>query len=307
MNKFFNINQVDSTQFDLLKDYKFKSVYNKEDGSVINFIQLPNGRILSKSKMQVDNVQALAAYKIYESNENIQKLVKWALSNDIMPIFEYVSPLNRVVLKYPESDLVLIRLRSLRDGKYLDFDSYPNIDDVNVVQVVEGYSNFDQILKDYETLEDIEGCVVELEDNPHAEFVKVKTLWYFDIHGLIDDMSRENDIIRMILEETIDDYISKIEVEDQEVLEFIEIIQNKLDDYIHSEMKIIESELAIFEDVYNGSAKEYSLNYGKKDKYYSLTMGIIKGYGVYDQIKKYVLKHTYRLERARAFLRDGVL
>lgn len=311
MNKFFNLNQVECTQYELLKNYKFKNVYNKEDGSVINFIQLPSGRILAKSKMMVDNVQALAAQKIYDENINIQNLVKWALSNDIMPIFEYVSPLNRVVLKYRESDLILIRLRDLNTGKYLDLDTYPELDKVNVVQPITKYSNFDEILEDYETLEGIEGCVVELEDNPHAVLVKNKTVWYFNVHNLMEDMSRENDIIRMILEETIDDYISKLDVEDQEVFDMIDAVNRVLDTYIHSEKRLIEEQLSILKNEYNSSIKEYSLNYNNgqkiKDKYFHMTLNVFKGYSAFDTIKTYILRHTYRLEQARTFLRTGEL
>jgi RNA ligase len=50
MEKFFNLNENESTSIDLVKNKKIKSVFFKEDGSIINFIQLPNGRILAKSK-----------------------------------------------------------------------------------------------------------------------------------------------------------------------------------------------------------------------------------------------------------------
>lgn len=302
MNKFFNINQVESTQYDLIKDLKFKSVYNKEDGSVINFIELPNGRILSKSKMQVDNVQAVAAYRIYEANESIQKLVKWALSNDIMPIFEYVSPLNRVVLKYSESDLVLLRLRCLNTGQYLDFETYPNIDDVNVVQKISIYNGFPEILKDYETLENIEGCVVELEDNPHAEFVKVKTEWYFIKHQLYDNLHREDKIIKMILEETIDDHISTLDIEyDHEIINMIENISAILNSFIQKKTITVEK----ISNKYKGSIKEFAIEY-KHNTDFHLSIKHINGEDLFDIIKCYIIKNTNKLNKAILFIeRNG--
>ena len=100
MEKFFNINENESTLFDVIKDKKVKSVYLKEDGSIISFIELPNGKIAAKSKMSFESEQAIMAQKLFESNGNINKFVKDCISKDLSPIFEYVGPMNRVVVKY---------------------------------------------------------------------------------------------------------------------------------------------------------------------------------------------------------------
>jgi hypothetical protein len=51
MNKFFNINQVTQSLYNNVKNKKIKSIYNKEDGSLISFIKLPNNNIVAKTKM----------------------------------------------------------------------------------------------------------------------------------------------------------------------------------------------------------------------------------------------------------------
>ena len=50
LDKFFNLNQVKETSFDVVKNYQIKSINNKEDGSLATFIKLPNGKVVAKSK-----------------------------------------------------------------------------------------------------------------------------------------------------------------------------------------------------------------------------------------------------------------
>ena len=51
LEKFFNLNQVSSSMYHVVKNYKIKFVNRKEDGSIASFIQLPNGKIIGKTKM----------------------------------------------------------------------------------------------------------------------------------------------------------------------------------------------------------------------------------------------------------------
>jgi T4 RnlA family RNA ligase len=304
MNKFFNLNQVETTQYDLVKDYKFKCVEDKADGSVINFIQLPNGRILSKSKMQTDNEQALNAYDVYESNEELVKLVDWALSNDIMPIFEYVSPTNRVVLKYKKTDLILLKLRDLKTGHYLDFDVYTDIDKINVVKQ-ESYTTWDEILPLVDTAEEKEGWVITLLNHPFVDMLKLKTKWYCDRHHVLtESIHREDFLIEQTLNETIDDVVAQVDPDDEEVLAIIENVQTIVYDYLKRTKLEVEKKVASFWTDYEGDSKKYALQ-NRKDKHFAYVMNIVKGYDMIDIIKKDMLRKTYRLEKAREFIEKG--
>ena len=99
MEKFFNVNENESTLFDTIKDKKVKSVYLKEDGSIISFIELPNGKIIAKSKMSFESDQAIMAQNLFETNLKINAFVKDSLSKDLSAVFEYVGPMNRVVVE----------------------------------------------------------------------------------------------------------------------------------------------------------------------------------------------------------------
>ena len=46
LDKFWNMNQTECSMYSVVKDYKIKNIYNKEDGSVASFIQLPSASVL---------------------------------------------------------------------------------------------------------------------------------------------------------------------------------------------------------------------------------------------------------------------
>ena len=77
--KFFNVNQIEETQFNVIKDKKIKHVTIKEDGSLIAFMQLPNGKVFAKTQAGFTNEQSIQALKLYESNEKIHSFVNIAL------------------------------------------------------------------------------------------------------------------------------------------------------------------------------------------------------------------------------------
>jgi hypothetical protein len=72
LEKFFNLNQVPESMYSIVKDYKIKWVNNKEDGSIASYIQLPNGKVLGKSKMGFDNEQANGINRIYKTITDVK-------------------------------------------------------------------------------------------------------------------------------------------------------------------------------------------------------------------------------------------
>lgn len=303
MNKFFNLNQVEETQFNLIKNIPIVSVHDKCDGSVINFIELPNGKILPKTKMCVDNNQALSAKEIYDATPSINEMVKWALDRNIMPIMEYVSPINRVVLKYKKSELILLRFRDLNTGEYLPLSIYPKIDDLNIAKT-ENYSTWDELLSLIDTIKDIEGWVVTLAN---GMMVKLKTKWYCDLHHtLTESIHREDFLIEKVITEEIDDVIGQVEVDDKEVLAIIEQVTTITHKYLKEASAIVEAKVAEFHSKYNGSRKDFVLAYGKRDKYFSYAMTVIDGQETpLSIVSKDLIKYIYKLEQARSFIKKG--
>jgi T4 RnlA family RNA ligase len=303
MNKFFNLNQVEETQYHAIKDIPIKKVHDKCDGSVINFIQLPNGRILAKTKMCVDNTQAIWATEVYESTPAIKEMVTWALERNIMPIMEYVSPRNRVVLKYKKTDLILLRFRDLETGEYLDLDIYPKISELETPQT-EPYSTWEEMTELIETAREKEGWVVTLEN---GMMVKLKTKWYCDLHHtLTEAIHREDFLIEKTITEEIDDVIGQVEPDDEEVLALIDNVITVTVDYILRASKIVESKVKDYHEKYNGSRKDFVINYGKKDKYFSYVMTVIDGRETaLSAVTKDLKQYANKLEQARSFISNG--
>jgi hypothetical protein len=212
-----------------------------------------------------------------------------------MPIFEYVSPTNRVVLKYKETDLVLLRLRCLETGKYLGLSTYPELSEVRVVDT-ENHSTWEELNSLAETVTDKEGWVVTLEDNDELDLVKKKTTWYCDRHHLLtDDVYREDFIIR----KTVDQ-------DDFEVLDIIDRVVSTTIEYVKVTVKKTEETIELFETEFNSDKKEFVLGYGKKDKFLSYTLAVVNGKtDVLEAVQKDLLDNTTKLERARSFIENG--
>jgi T4 RnlA family RNA ligase len=123
LQKFFNLNQTEDTLYDAIKDYTIKEIHNKEDGSIASFIELPNGSILAKSKMSFESEQAVGINRIYRTNEAVRNFVQYTMDNDLVAVFEYVAPHNRIVLMYNTEELILLRVRDNSTGKYISLES----------------------------------------------------------------------------------------------------------------------------------------------------------------------------------------
>jgi T4 RnlA family RNA ligase len=313
LEKFFNLNQVPNSMYSIVKDYKIRYVNNKEDGSIATFVKLPNGKILGKSKMGFDNDQANGINKIYKNNPDVKSFVDWSLNNDIVPIFEYVAPHNRIVLRYSEEELILLRLRDNKTGKHIDTKEH--LDKIGSIKIApfEDDNTLDDLIEKSKTEVDKEGWIVQF-DNDHM--LKIKTDWYFQRHGLLtNDIYREHIIIGYILDDLIDDVISQIPEDEKEshmrINKIISIVKSTLRD------KVDEINLAYKEYVESGlSKKEYALK-NKTNPNFPFVMNLDKAeqlkkmskeeiLDIYDDIESYerTLKRCEPFELVKEWLRD---
>ena len=313
LEKFFNLNQVPNSMYSIVKDYKIRYVNNKEDGSIATFVKLPNGKILGKSKMGFDNDQANGINKIYKNNPDVKSFVDWSLNNDIVPIFEYVAPHNRIVLRYSEEELILLRLRDNKTGKHIDIKEH--LDKIGSIKIApfEDDNTLDDLIEKSKTEVDKEGWIVQF-DNDHM--LKIKTDWYFQRHGLLtNDIYREHIIIGYILDDLIDDVITQIPEDEKEshmrINKIISIVKSTLRD------KVDEINLAYKEYVESGlSKKEYALK-NKTNSNFSFVMNLDKAeqlkkmskeeiLDIYDDIESYerTLKRCEPFELVKEWLRD---
>ncbi len=299
LEKFFNLNQAPESIYSVVKDYKIMQINNKEDGSIGSFIELPNGKIVGKSKMGFDNDQANGINRIYKTNKDIKRFVDWTLDSDIIAIFEYVSASNRIVLRYDKEELILLRLRDNKTGEHLNIIDY--MDKLGSIRIApfEDENSLDDLIERAKTETGKEGWIITFEN---GQMIKIKTSEYQLLHGLItDDIHKENIIIDLILNDKIDDMLGQIPEDQTEahvrINKIISIIKNKL-----SKKSIeIDNAYKIFLNM-NQNRKDYALKY-RKDPNFGYVMAMSKGIDSYELAKDWIRDNTKRLLMAREFLR----
>ena len=306
LEKFFNINQVPESMYSIVKDYKIKFVNNKEDGSIASFIKLPNGKVLGKSKMGFDNEQSNGINRIYRTRTDVKTFVDWCLQNEITSIFEYVSPANRIVLRYLDEDLILLRMRDNKTGKHLDIKNYlDKIGTIRIAPFEDDNKDLDSLIEVNATQVDKEGVIVQTEDKYGRDFFfKIKTPWYCERHGLLtNDIYREHIIIGYILDDKIDDILGQIPEDEKEahlrINKIIQIVKKSIDQKVDD----IKKSYQVYLDM-GSNNKEYALKYYKKEPNFGYVMGISKGLDIYEVAKDWLRDKTKRLMLAREFLKE---
>ena len=338
LDKFFNIDQTPCSAYSVLKNYKIRNIFNKEDGSIASFIQLPNGVVKGKSKASFESDQAIEIQKIYDQDENIRRVVDNCLNKDIMPVFEYVSPTNRIVVPYANSQLILLRLRDNNTGEYLDVDDIK--EDLNGITVAESYDglSLDDLIELKSVTQDKEGWIAQFTNGKMAKF---KTEWYCERHKLFtDELNRENVVVKMILDETIDDVIAQLGAERTLVERdgvLVPMFRDENDDLIVQQNRVViagindlidiinfkmaqmrndaEALIADYDGDYKKELKDEEVNFyarkhfaarNKRDKSFPLAMSVInRGSDLIEKIKEEIGKKTNNLMQARKWIENA--
>jgi len=303
LEKFFNLNQTTESLYENVKHLKIKYINNKEDGSVASFIRLPNGKVIGKSKMGFDSPQAIGTTKLYEKNEGVRNFVDYCLDNNIVAVFEYVSPRNRIVLNYKEEKLILLKLRDNKTGKYLDIHDYLDILNENNIEYAnfEDIESLDRLLEINETDENKEGYVIHaIDDNGHDFFYKIKNEWYRSRHGLLtDEIRRENMIIKYILDGTIDDLLGEIPKDETITIDRINTILN----IVRTELnEIVNNTNSLYNILEMGDVKSFALKYHKNMYFPAVMAKYNYNRDPFDSAIDVISKQTNYLEIARKWL-----
>ena len=312
LHKFFNLNQVPESQYSLVEDLGIRSIYNKEDGSVASFIRLPNGSVLGKSKMSFESDQAAGMNRLYKSNADLKRFVDWSLDNDYVAVFEYVAPNNRIVLRYLDEELILLRLRDNKTGEYLDLSKFSK--EICSLKVAPSdVATLDELVELAQSVEDKEGWIIEFSN---GLFIKIKTAWYCERHGLLtNDLYREHVLVRYVLDEKIDDVLGQVPEEEVEAHARIEKIIAVVKHAVSEKVKDINESYELFieggvDKDWTGDLrlqlmrKTFALKY-RKERNFGYVMSLSKGNtDVYDLAKDWVSDQTKKLKIAREFLKE---
>ena len=305
--KFWNVNENEYTLYDNIKGWEVESIANKEDGSLIAFVpSVGDESILARTKMSFDNEQAKMAQELYKEKYGKEfAFVVLALYHDfdVILYFELVSPKNRIVLKYGESELRLISGRFRKSGEILSKESLEDIhnifQDYGVpVKLAEHEENrsLEELLEERKHIENKEGWVIKFKN---GDLVKLKTEWYVREHKIRDGLNFPNAIIEMVLNETIDDLLSELEPGSEERV-FVEEIVEKVDHYFNHVVKYVEEKKKEYEEM--GDRKEFALK-NKDNPYFGLVMQALNK-DTEEVVKNHISRETNKKEKAEKFLEN---
>ena len=214
--KFFNAGEKEETQLDKINLYEPHVVLEKLDGSMIRPIPTPEGFILA-TKAGITDIAEQAEEFIADKPE-YTKFIHSSIACGLTPIFEWCSRKNRIVIDYPQDQLILTAVRDKLTGTYLP---YPIIVEtgknynIPVVQAIDGLAvqNIELFVKQVREWDDGEGVVVRFDT---GHMIKVKADDYVLRHKSKDAISQEKNVLQTILDDSVDDLVPLLTPEDGE-------------------------------------------------------------------------------------------
>ena len=159
-HKFFNVGEKEETQLNKINLYEPHVVLEKLDGSMIRPIPTPEGFRLA-TKAGITEVSMNAEVFVADKS-HYNTFIRKCIQKGTTPLFEWCSRKNRVVVDYPEDNLILTGMRYNDTGKYVDYEvmkTYATSWNIPVVKAVDGLSvqNIDLFVKQVREWDDGEG------------------------------------------------------------------------------------------------------------------------------------------------------
>jgi RNA ligase len=206
LHKFFNVNERDETQFHKIDFNQPHVILEKLDGSMITPMLMPDGETIRwGTKMGITDV-AMGAELFVANHPQYECLAEDGLDNGFTPIFEWCSRKQRIVVDYPEDRLVLTAIRNNVTGEYHSYDRLVRAAATYNVEVVKTYpgtaESMSHLIEETRGAEGIEGYIIRFDD---GHMLKIKGEWYVKLHKVKDSLSREKDVIDLIINEKLDD------------------------------------------------------------------------------------------------------
>jgi RNA ligase len=217
-HKFFNAGEREETAINKINLYEPHVVLEKLDGSMIRPIPTKEGFRLA-TKAGITDVAMNAEVFIADKPE-YAKFIKSSLCCGLTPIFEWCSRKNRIVIDYPEDQLILTAVRDIRSGNYIPYSVMVQTGknyDIPVVKAVDGLAvqDINLFVKQVREWDDGEGIVLRFDT---GHMVKVKADDYVLRHKSKEQINQEKNVLQTVLDDSVDDLVPLLTPEDAERL-----------------------------------------------------------------------------------------
>jgi RNA ligase len=213
-HKFFNAGEKEETQVHKINLYEPHVVLEKLDGSMIRPIPTPEGFRLA-TKAGITDV-AMNAEVFVADKPNYVEFIFAMFDGGMTPLFEWCSRKNRIVVDYPEDQLILTGIRNTTKGVYLLHNNMVELAEhwnIPVVKAVDGLAvqDINLFVKQVREWDDGEGVVVRFDS---GHMVKVKADDYVLRHKSKDAINQEKNVIQTLLDDAVDDLVPLLTPED---------------------------------------------------------------------------------------------
>ena len=206
--KFFGLNETRGCMIKDLAGKEIAHVGDKLDGSLVRFLPV-GARLLAKTKTSISGPHAERALELLDATPGLRAFVERTIEDGVAAIFELVTPEFKILLGYPDAGLRLLQLRREDTGAFVEFDDYEPVRTHGVATTPSlAVTSLDELTARQRTVSGTEGWVVRFTD---GSMVKVKTVWYEDMHDLNFERNRsDKKILQSVLNDTIDDAIAML-------------------------------------------------------------------------------------------------
>jgi RNA ligase len=241
-HKFFNLHEKPSEVPTLSGDNH--TIMEKLDGSMIHAAIL-GGKIVWMTRAGITE-QALQAKAYVDAvvddvvddddlEPNYYGLAQSMLQCGWTPIFEFTSPQNQIVIRYTDTKMTMIGARRMVNGFYMPHDlmeEWAAAYGVPVIRTFDPTHNLDEFVAYAKSLTDTEGFVIRCGD----WMGKVKADAYVASHRAKSGLLWEKDVLRLVLDQKVDDVCGLLPVDDRE---YLEEWANKVNSNLNTAARII--------------------------------------------------------------------
>lgn len=212
LHKFFNVGEREDTQPHALDFDSDHLIMDKLDGSMIHPAILRDGSVRFMTRMGMTDVARKAERHL---TEQMAEGIRALLADGFTPVFEFTAPDNRIVVKYPDSGLTLLAIRNTVTGIYVPREM---VEDeaaamgVRAVRVWPKPSSGAELIETVRALKGAEGIVCQLGN---GLWVKIKGEEYALMHKAKDSITREKNVLAVLLDGKADDLRPLLTEEDR--------------------------------------------------------------------------------------------
>jgi T4 RnlA family RNA ligase len=151
---------------------------------------------------------------------NYSLFIKKCIQKGTTPIFEWCSRKNRIVVDYPEDQLILTGIRYTNTGEYVVHDVMKRYAEAWGIPVVKAFAlnkggkiddRIEDMVEHIRKWEGTEGVVLRFDS---GQMLKIKSEDYILRHRSKDAINQEKNVIQVLLDDATDDLIPLLTPED---------------------------------------------------------------------------------------------